>query len=240
MEEIKLFIFDMDGLMFDTGRLAYRAYLKSAEKHDYEVNHNVYYYLTGRTEKDIRRGMRELYGKDVPYNEWRDSTNKFKDEIFKDEKRVYKKRGLVDLLKYAKEQGIHVALASSTHREKVKYYLEIEGVSEYFDTIVAGDEVTNSKPNPEIFLAACKKCAIDPNNAIVLEDSSAGIEAAYHAGITSFLIEDDITYLPIKKGHYTLQEDFPYLNEKRTLADYQFSDLLKVKEYLETICVNKF
>ncbi|MDG3374740.1 hypothetical protein P5D95_25045, partial [Vibrio parahaemolyticus] len=75
MNKIELFIFDMDGLMFDTGRLSYRGYFNSAEKHDYELNHNVYYYLTGKTDPDIRLGMKELYGEEVPYNEWRDSMN---------------------------------------------------------------------------------------------------------------------------------------------------------------------
>ncbi|WP_192988060.1 HAD family hydrolase [Carnobacterium mobile] len=231
MDEIKLFIFDMDGLMFDTGRLAYRAYLKSAEKHDYEVTHNVYYYLTGRTEKDIRQGMEELYGANVPYNEWRNSMNEFKNEILKREKHVYKKKGLVELLQFAKDHGIQVALASSTHREKIQYYLEIEEIPEYFDIIVAGDEVTKGKPEPEIFLTACKKAGIAPNHAVVFEDSAAGIEAAHRAGIISFLVEDDITYLPTKKGYYTLQKDLSYLGEKKTTADYQFPDLLQIRNF---------
>lgn len=231
MDEIKLFIFDMDGLMFDTGRLAYRAYLKSAEKHDYEVTHNVYYYLTGRTEKDIRQGMEELYGANVPYNEWRNSMNEFKNEILKREKHVYKKKGLVELLQFAKDHGIQVALASSTHREKIQYYLEIEEIPEYFDIIVAGDEVTKGKPEPEIFLTACKKAGIAPNHAVVFEDSDAGIEAAHRAGIISFLVEDDITYLPTKKGYYTLQKDLSYLGEKKTTADYQFPDLLQIRNF---------
>ncbi|WP_313466768.1 HAD family phosphatase [Carnobacterium sp.] len=231
MDKIKLFIFDMDGLMFDTGRLAYRAYLKSAEKHDYEVTHNVYYYLTGRTEKDIRQGMEELYGANVPYNEWRNSMNEFKNEILKREKHVYKKKGLVELLQFAKDQGIQVALASSTHREKVQYYLEIEEIPEYFDIIVAGDEVDKGKPEPEIFLTACKKAGIAPNHAVVFEDSAAGIEAARRAGIISFLVEDDITYLPTKKGYYTLQKDLSYLGEKKSTADYQFPDLLQIRNF---------
>jgi len=232
MDKIKLFIFDMDGLMFDTGRLAYRAYLKSAKKHDYEVTHNVYYYLTGRTEKDIRQCMEELYGADVPYNEWRDSINEFKDEILEHEKRVYKKTGLVELLQFAKNHGIKVAIASSTHREKVRYYLEIEGVSECFDIIVAGDEITNSKPDAEIFLTACEKAGIAPNHAVVFEDSAAGIEAARRAEITSFLVEDDITYLPTRKGRYALQKNLSHLKAEPTPADYQFLNLLEVRNYL--------
>ncbi|SEL06277.1 haloacid dehalogenase superfamily, subfamily IA, variant 3 with third motif having DD or ED/haloacid dehalogenase superfamily, subfamily IA, variant 1 with third motif having Dx(3-4)D or Dx(3-4)E [Carnobacterium iners] len=233
MNKIELLIFDMDGLMFDTGRLAYRAYLESAKKHDFEVTHNVYYYLTGRTEKGIRQHMEELYGNDVSHDEWRDSINMFKDEILAHEKRVYKKKGLVDLLEFTKNNGIKIAIASSSDREKVNYYLEIEGISEYFDIIIAGDEVINSKPDPEIFLSACKKSEITCSNAIVLEDSAAGIEAAHSAGIVSFLVEDDITYLPTRKGHHKLKKDLSRLKEKKVPADYQFLDLLQVRDFLE-------
>ncbi|MCE5855134.1 HAD family phosphatase, partial [Enterococcus faecium] len=54
MNKIKLFIFDMDGLLLETGRLAYRAYVKSAQKYDYEMRKEVYYLLTGQTEMAIR------------------------------------------------------------------------------------------------------------------------------------------------------------------------------------------
>lgn len=63
MEKIKLLIFDMDGLMFETGRLAYRSYIESAKLHNYEVNPNVYYYLTGRTEPDIQEQCKRFMGK---------------------------------------------------------------------------------------------------------------------------------------------------------------------------------
>lgn len=89
MNTIQLVIFDMDGLMFETGRLAYRAYLKSAEEHDFELIHDVYYYLTGKREAEIRQGMKELYG-DVPVDQWRDSMNRYKEAILAEEKRVYK------------------------------------------------------------------------------------------------------------------------------------------------------
>lgn len=232
MDKIELFIFDMDGLMFDTGRLAYRAYLQSAKKHDFEVNHNVYYYLTGRTEKDIRQYMEELYGNDVPYNEWRNSINEFKNEILEREKRVYKKKGLIELLEFARNNGIKIAIASSTHREKIHYYLEIEDVSEYIDIIIAGDEVEKSKPDPEIFLTACKKSGVALNRAVVLEDSAAGIEAARRAGITSVLVEDDITYLPTREGHYKLQKDLSGLRKRTAPANYRFLNLLQARDFL--------
>lgn len=235
MDNIKLFVLDMDGLMFDTGRLSYRGYLKAAKKHNYELIHNVYYYLTGRNEKHIREHMKVLYGREVPTEEWRDSINRYKDKILEEEKRVYKKKGLIELLQYAKSQGIKVAIASSSPREKVDYYLEIENISEYINTIVAGDEVKESKPNPEIFLTACKKSGIKNTEAVVFEDSSVGIEAAQRAGIRSILIQDDITSLPTNKGYYKLKKDLSALRKTIPYTDYKFMDLLEVRDFLNNI-----
>lgn len=235
MHNIKLFILDMDGLMFETGKLAYRGYLKAAKKHNYEVTPNVYYYLTGRNEEDIRKHMKLLYGPEVPTDEWRDSINSYKDQILADEKRVYKKEGLIELLKYAKDKGIMVAIASSSPRETVDYYLEIEEISDYINVIVAGDEVVRSKPEPEIFLTACKKSGVNYKNAVVFEDSAVGIVAAQRAGIKSILIDDDITSMPDNQGYHKLQKDLSDFGNTIPYTDYKFLNLLEVKHFFDNL-----
>ncbi|MGX7109490.1 HAD family hydrolase [Facklamia miroungae] len=231
MEKFKLFIFDMDGLMFETGQLAYRSYLKAAEKHDYEVTPSVYYYLTGRNDKEIRKEMKDLYGNDKPTDEWRNSINHFKKEILAMEQRVYKKKGLNELLNDLHQYKIHATIASSSNRQTINYYLEIEKLSHLINTIVAGDEVTQSKPHPEIFLRACEKSGFSPSQALVFEDSSVGIEAAQKAGIKSVLIEDDITFLPDFHGKHKLLKDLSNERKNAPDADYKFRSLLEAKQF---------
>ncbi|MGM0238742.1 HAD family hydrolase [Enterococcus sp. AZ103] len=233
MEKVELLIFDMDGLMFETGRLAYRSYLKSAEKYDYEMNHNVYYYLTGRVEEAILNEMGNLYGEEVPYPEWREEMKASKSRIFAAEKRVFKKKGLENLLKYAKDSQRMVAVASSNFLHNIEEYLEIEGVIQYIDFIISGDEVTNGKPDPEIFLKACKKANALPENAVVLEDSRVGIKAAKAAKIRAFLVEDDITDLPINMGKYKLLMDLSQSLAYEVKPDVSFKDLDEVVDYLK-------
>lgn len=233
MEEIKLFVLDMDGLMFDTGSLSYRAYLNAAEEYDFELIHNVYYYLTGRTEKVIRKHLKLLYGEDLPTEKWRDAINSYKKEILAEEKRVYKKKGLIVLLDYAKKEDIKIAIASSSSKKLIDYYLEIEETRDYIDLIVAGDEVTHSKPDPEIFLKACEKAGIHKEQAIVFEDSLVGIDAARNAGIRSILVEDDIRSLEENKGHYKLKKDIRVLEKSDSIADYEFKDLLEARDFLK-------
>lgn len=233
VHELKLVIFDMDGLMFDTGRLAYRVYTKTAQKFDFELHPNVYYHLTGRNEAGFRETLKELYGHDLPTDTWRDFMTATKKEIIYSERRVYKKKGLLELLAFLKENGYLIALASSSKREIISFYLEIEEIPDCFDVVIAGDEVTQGKPHPEIFLKACEKLNIKPREALVLEDSLAGIEAANRAGIPSFLIEDDLTDLPPVAGKYPLKMTLPVKKEKEFFPTQQFNDLLEVRDYLK-------
>lgn len=219
--------------MFDTGRLAYRVYTKTAEHFDFELHPNVYYHLTGRNEAGFRETLKELYGHDLPTDTWRDFMTATKKEIIYSERRVYKKKGLIELLAFLKENGYLLALASSSKREIISFYLEIEEIPDYFDVIIAGDEVTKGKPDPEIFLKACEKLKIKPEEALVLEDSLAGIEAANRAGTSSFLIEDDLTDLPPIKGKHLLKMKLPVKKEKEFSPTRQFNDLLEVRDFLK-------
>ncbi|WP_286909478.1 HAD family hydrolase [Clostridium sp. UBA1652] len=233
MEKPELVIFDMDGLMFDTGQLAYRAYIEGAKNFDFTVNHSVYYYLTGRREPEIREGMKKLYGKDVPVSEWRDKIILNREKILSDEKRVYKKKGLLELLEFLKKNYYKIALASSNSREKIKHYFKIEDMPDVFDIIVSGDEVHNGKPNPEIFLKACEKANVLPEHALVLEDSIVGIKAALQGNIKAFLIPDDISNLPTHKGKHPL-----LINPEESLITIPenvetFKNLLEVIDYLK-------
>ncbi|MHC5247331.1 HAD family hydrolase [Enterococcus sp. LJL90] len=232
MAKLILFIFDMDGLMFETGRLAYRAYLKSAGEFDYEMTHNVYYYLTGKTEAAIFAGMKELYGEEQPTDSWREAMGHYKDQIFAAEQRVFKKKGLVELMEFAKEQQILLAVASSNTEEKIRTYLALEDVEKYVDFIITGDDVSQGKPDPEIFLAAVQRAGVEKKQAIIFEDSRAGIQAANNAGISVILVEDDITDLPVRKNGTPLIKDLSQFRESPTTADFQFTDLLAAKNFL--------
>ena len=230
---MKLVIFDMDGLMFDTGRLAYRNYSETAKKYDFELHPSVYYHLTGRNEPGFREALKELYGSEQPTDTWRDFMVSNKMEIITTDRRVYKKKGLLELLKFLKENDYLIAVASSSKREIISFYMEIEEMPDCFDTIVAGDEVTKGKPNPEIFLKACEKLNIAPEDALVLEDSLVGIEAANKANIPCFLIEDDITDLPPVEGEFPLKIKLPVNEERAFHPTEQFNDLLEVRDFIK-------
>lgn len=100
------------------------------------------------------------------------------------------KKGLVSLLQYLKENSYKTIVATSSNRDRVDKILKQAGITEYFDDSICGDEVTKGKPDPEIFLKACQKLGVSTDEAIVLEDSEAGIQAGSTAGIRVICVPD--------------------------------------------------
>ena len=234
MNPIKLVIFDMDGLMFDTGQLAYKSYLEAAKKFDFSLNHFVYYYLTGRRDLEIRNRMKDLYGEDQPVNVWRDQMSLSKKTILLSEQRVYKKKGLLELIEFLKQKNIMIAIASSSSRKLIDYYFEIENMKNEFDFVTSGEDVKNGKPDPEIFLKTCQKANVAPENTLVLEDSVVGVHAALVGKMYAIQVPDDISNLPTYEGKIPIklsEKDWQDMDLKVPVC----KDLLEVKEFINLI-----
>lgn len=95
-----------------------------------------------------------------------------------------------EALQYLQEQGALCAVASSTNSDAVKHYLGRAGILQYFQEIVGGEMVEKSKPEPDIFLLACKRLGQKPEECVVLEDSENGVRAAKKAGCSVICVPD--------------------------------------------------
>ena len=90
---------------------------------------------------------------------------------------------LVEFLTRLKEQNIAVALVTGATRSEVEYVLDKIELGQYFATIVAGDDLEQSKPEPEPYLLAANKLQLQPSECLAIEDNPVGIEAAKRANI---------------------------------------------------------
>ena len=91
--------------------------------------------------------------------------------------------GVKDFLNELKEAGYKLAIGSSS--KNAGTILEKIGYNEFFDAIIDGTKITNSKPDPEVFIKAAEEMNIKPENCVVFEDAHAGIEAARKANMKS-------------------------------------------------------
>lgn len=185
----KAVIFDMDGLMIDSERVTYNEYVKKLHMlgHD-DFTEELYRNCLGKNKQGICQVFIDYYGNDFPMVEVWDDVHVWIDESLRSY--VPKKKGLDNLLKYLKEHGYKTIVATSSTRSRVDEILNNAQITEYFDDSICGDEVSKGKPNPEIFLTACQKLGVLPSEALVLEDSEAGIKAAYDGGIDVICVPD--------------------------------------------------
>lgn len=208
-------IFDMDGVIFDSERAYVNAYKQLAPKyglHNWEQVHRACMDSIGVTREKTRQIFFEYVGYEFDYDTYREEVSEYLKQVDYEVK-----PGVYELFAWLKEQNAHIALASSTREDSVRRSLDKAKLTPYFETLVCGDMITRSKPDPEIFLTAAKRIGADPASCFVIEDSYNGIRAAHAAGTHAIMVPD------------ILQPD----EEIRGLAEVVLPSLVEVREYLE-------
>ena len=186
---IKAIIFDMDGLMIDSERVTFECYQEILKGMKLTMDEEFYKTLLGKPLKGIYQRFYDVYGNDFPIEDVIKDVHALMAKRFETEG-VPIKTGLKSLLEYLKENNYKTIVATSSNRDRVDTILSQAQITDYFDDSICGDEVTKGKPNPEVFLKSCQKLGVNVDEAIVLEDSEAGIQASYDAGIKVICIPD--------------------------------------------------
>mgnify|MGYP000662424347 FL=1 len=186
---IKAIIFDMDGLMIDSERVTFECYQERLKDMNLTMDEEFYKTLLGKPIKGIYQRFYDVYGNDFPIENVIRDVHQLMAERFETEG-VPVKKGLVELLHYLKDNNYKTIVATSSNRDRVDKILAQAKITEFFDDSICGDEVTKGKPNPEVFLKSCQKLGVNVDEAIVLEDSEAGIQASYDANIKVICIPD--------------------------------------------------
>lgn len=215
---VKAVIFDMDGVIFDSERAVFQEWLDLAKRYHIDDIEIPYMKCIGVNAQRTREIFYEHYGDKYDYDVFAKETSIGFHSKY-DGGKLPIKTGAVELLKYLKNEGVKVALATSTRKASVIPEIRDAGLLEYFDVIIAGDMVEKSKPAPDIFLKAASELGINPGEAYVIEDSFNGIRAAQNAGMIPVMVPD------------LLEPD----EEIREKAAFIFEDLNKVREYFETL-----
>jgi len=182
----KAFIFDLDGVIVDTAKYHYLAWKKLANNLNIDFTHEHNELLKGVSRVrslEIILGLGNVEASDEQKNEWLIQKNKeYLEYIDKmDDSEILP--GVMDVLNFLKENNQPIILGSAS--KNARPILEKVNILNYFDDIVDGNDVSNAKPDPEVFIVGAKKANQTNENSIVFEDSVAGIEAANVAGMTS-------------------------------------------------------
>lgn len=176
--QVKLIITDFDGTLVDTFTANYKAYKNAfnicglnldieSYKRCFGYRYEKFIALIGIKDADVSKKIRQL--KISLYPKYF--------EYFKLNK------PLLDFLLSFRSSGGKIAIASTARRNNLQNALDYLGLSQSFDYVLAGEEVSEGKPSPEIYIKVLNHFKLSPNEALVFEDSEIGMEASKRAGI---------------------------------------------------------
>jgi HAD superfamily hydrolase (TIGR01509 family) len=193
-------IFDMDGVMVDSERVYQEIERQMYNELGIPVSKEEHQMFIGAAEKVMWKYMKDKYqlesGTEVLVEEER---NRFMAALDMPGS-IPLMPGLLELLEALDREAIPALVASSSSREIIKKVLRINNIGHFFKDITGGDEVSPSKPAPDIFLETAAKAGTQPERCLVIEDSVNGIRAARAAGMRV------IALLGQENGHLDLSD----------------------------------
>ncbi len=193
---IRAVLFDMDGLIIDSEPIHFRAFRGFMQNHGVALPESVMPEFIGYNEIENIRWLKERYDLPQPL-----------EELVLERRGVYAHLletadlpvfpGFWELSAEAKRRDLQQAVVSSSVRPQVELPLTrlLEGRDpyQYFDAIISGDDVTHTKPAPDIYLLALERLGVPASAAIAFEDTPAGVKSAATAGIAVYAVPNEYT-----------------------------------------------
>jgi len=182
-------VFDMDGTLFGTERLAIDALQGAFREHGIDVSEETLAHVIGRSGKETRAYLGELVTDGVGVEDiLRRGSDIVRARIERDGLPV--KAGVYEVLGHLRSRGIPMGLATSTRAATARQNLRRARIDDYFASVIGGDEVEQPKPHPEVYVRAARELGVEPAQAIAIEDSDLGIQAASAAGLRVIHVPD--------------------------------------------------
>lgn len=175
-------LWDLDGTLVDSGDLHFESWITVMSREGVTLSRETFLKSFGRKNDQI---LREWLGPQASPDKIRQVGDNKEAEY----RRLARVHGLTplagakDWVARLRTEGWRQAIASSAPRQNINVMLELIGLAGAFDAIVAAEDVTIGKPNPQVFLAAAERLGVEPVRAVVVEDAQAGIQAARRAGM---------------------------------------------------------
>jgi HAD superfamily hydrolase (TIGR01509 family) len=213
---IRAIIFDFDGLILDTEISSYQTWQEIYAEYECELPFATWATCIGGSPElfDPCAYLEEQIGRPIAREEVRQRRRQRHLELITAQSAL---PGVETYLQDARRLGLRIGLASSSPHSWVDTHLARLGILDYFDSIQCFDDVTHTKPDPELYLAVLHALHVRGDEAIALEDSPNGVLAAQRAGIFCVAIPNPITnQLPLEHADMRLG----------SLADISLEELL--------------
>ncbi len=185
---LQAIIFDMDGVIVDTEYVefdAQRQFMRELLTNNQEITLEQHSQLVGLSVKEIPAMIKKLCSSPLSVAEITERYQRFTQQLFSqlDYLSIFR-QDINKIIQFAKQNGIKLAVASSSRKAHIDNILSICGIKEEFDLIVSGENFQRSKPDPTIYRYTLDQLGVRAENAVAVEDSFYGMVAAKEAGIT--------------------------------------------------------
>ncbi|UUZ91818.1 HAD family hydrolase [Paenibacillus sp. P25] len=187
---IRAIVFDFDGLIIDTETVWFECFTEALVPHGIELPLEIFSRGIGTHNGEIRSYLERQTGQAGFYDTIRSAVNELHRAKIAS---VEAREGVRDYLEQARAAGLRIGLASSSGREWIDFFLNRLGLSDFFEVIMTGDDVTNIKPDPELYLKATAALGVQPSEAVAFEDSANGAKAAGAAGLHCIIVPNPVT-----------------------------------------------
>lgn len=199
----KLIAFDLDGVLVDSKDIHFNALNEALSKINkkykisYEEHVNIYDGLPTKMKLEIlsnKTSLDKTLHKEIWENKQKITEQKFKN-LFADTE-------LIAMFLYIKSHNIKIAVVSNSIKKTVNECLESLGIADLVDLVISNEDVTNSKPHPEMYWKAMSTFSVIPSDTVIFEDSVIGMLAANDSGASLIKIKDrsDLTIHKVKKA----------------------------------------
>lgn len=187
-------IFDLDGVICHTDKYHYQAWKAVADELGIYFDETINNRLRGVSRMESFEIILERYEGSMTKEEkenWTTKKNDIYKELLKNMSPADLSAEVKDTLDELRNRGAKLAIGSSS--KNAKFILGQLGIGDYFDAISDGNNISNSKPDPEVFVKAAAFVNEKPENCMVVEDAKAGLEAAIAGGMDCAAIGDAVS-----------------------------------------------
>ena len=174
-------IFDMDGVLADTGPVHFESWVKMTSEIGVEFTREFFEKIFGQQSPEIIRKLMGPNVDEITIEKFANLKEKYYRDMVKDQLKPLP--GVIELIKELHDLKFKLAVGSSGPSENVELLLTSLKIKKYFNAVITAAEIKRGKPEPDVFLEAAKRVKVKQSQCVVIEDAPVGIESAKRAGM---------------------------------------------------------